>query len=56
LEDAQRRDMPGARRVGMITVFAKYGLIPREREAPKADYTLNTFRDLLKVVKKANKA
>jgi len=54
--DSPRRDMPGARRVGMITVFAKYGLIPREREAPKADYTLNTFRDLLKVVKKANKA
>ena len=53
--DSPRRDMPGARAVGMITVFAKYGLIPREREAPKADYTINSFKDLLKVVQKANK-
>jgi len=54
--DSPRRDMPGARAVGMTTVFAKYGLIPREREAPKADYTINRFRDLLQVVRKANRA
>ncbi len=54
--DSPRRDLPGARAVGMVAVFAKYGLIPREREAPKADYTINRFKDLLKVVQKANKA
>jgi putative hydrolase of the HAD superfamily len=54
--DSPRRDMSGARAVGMVTVFAKYGLIPREREAPKADYTLSSFKDLLQVVRKANRA
>lgn len=53
--DSPRRDMPGARKVGMVTVFAKYGLIPREREAHKADYVLHRFKDLLKAVKQANK-
>jgi putative hydrolase of the HAD superfamily len=53
--DSPRRDLPGARAVGMVAVFAKYGLIPREREAPRADYTLHSFKDLLKVVKHANK-
>jgi len=53
--DSPRRDMPGARAVGMVTVFAKYGLIPREREAHRADYVINSFKDLLSVVRKANK-
>ena len=49
--DSPRRDIYGAKRVGMATVLAKYGgnRFETERRRIRPDYTIGRFRDLLKI-------
>ncbi|MDO8554671.1 MAG: TIGR02253 family HAD-type hydrolase [Candidatus Micrarchaeota archaeon] len=47
--DNPERDIKGAKELGMQTCLAKYGLWHRAAE-PKADYEIDKFEDLLKVL------
>ncbi|MFH1222083.1 MAG: HAD-IA family hydrolase [Candidatus Micrarchaeota archaeon] len=47
--DNPGRDIKGAKEVGMKTCLAKYGLWSKATE-PKADYEIEKFEDLLKVI------
>ena len=50
--DWPERDMNGAKALGMKSCFAKYGYVLEEKPKIKADYTLEDFSDLLKIIKK----
>ncbi|MBU4124506.1 MAG: HAD family hydrolase, partial [Nanoarchaeota archaeon] len=45
--DCYKRDMAPARRLGMMTVFAKYG---ESKSKGKADYIINDISELLKII------
>lgn len=47
--DCYKRDIAPAKRLGMTTVFAKYG---ESKTKGKADYIINDISELLKIVKK----
>jgi len=47
--DNPSRDIKGAKEMGMSTCLAKYGTWSGEKE-PKADYEIERFEDLLKVI------
>jgi len=49
--DNPERDIKGAKEVGMLTCLAKYGMWNRVNE-PKADYEIERFEDLIRVVEK----
>ena len=54
--DSMARDVVGSKNTGMVAVFAKYGNAWKGRTPIKPDYTIHNFRDLLKVVRKADRA
>jgi FMN phosphatase YigB (HAD superfamily) len=47
--DNPERDIKGAQELGMKTCLAKYGWNKRKTDI-KADYEINRFEDLLKVL------
>jgi putative hydrolase of the HAD superfamily len=49
--DNSERDIKGAKDAGMITCLAKYGAVGKRYE-PKADYEIERFEDLLKVLER----
>ena len=50
--DSIEKDLVTSKKMGMTTVFAKYG---GSREKPKADYNINDIKQLLTIVNKVNK-
>lgn len=52
--DWAERDMLGAKQLGMITVFARYGDVFDTKE-PGADYEINDIGELLHIIEKENK-
>ena len=46
--DWPERDIKGAKALGMVTCFAKYG--NPEATAPDADYEINDIKELLEIV------
>jgi len=46
--DWPERDIKGAKQLGMLTCFAKYG--NPEASAPEADYEINDIKELLEIV------
>jgi HAD superfamily hydrolase (TIGR02253 family) len=50
--DWPERDVLGARKLGIKTVFAQYGYSFPKKPSVKADYAIKNFEELLKVVKK----
>lgn len=60
--DNLKRDIIGAKTLGMKTVFAKYGYIGKpgkskkaKKQAKQADFEINKIEELLKVMEKLNK-
>jgi FMN phosphatase YigB (HAD superfamily) len=51
--DNIKRDIVGARALGIKTVFARYGLVGKPRKAVKADFQIDKIEDLLKIMNKA---
>jgi len=51
--DNPERDIKGAKSVGMITAFAKYGHVIGDARKGRADFVLKSPKQLLSVVKKA---
>jgi putative hydrolase of the HAD superfamily len=51
--DWAERDMLGAKQLGMITVFARYGDVFDTKE-PGADYEINDIGELLNILEKIN--
>ncbi|MEM7823822.1 MAG: TIGR02253 family HAD-type hydrolase [Candidatus Aenigmatarchaeota archaeon] len=49
--DSIDRDMLGAKKVGMITILAKYGKGWHDKLRIKPDYTIEDISDLLKILK-----
>ena len=47
--DWPERDIKGAKQLGMLTCFAKYG--NPEASAPDADYEINDIKELMEIVK-----
>lgn len=52
--DWAERDMLGAKQLGMITVFARYGDVFDTKE-PGADYEINDIGELLSILEKENR-
>lgn len=52
--DWPERDMKGAREAGMLTCFARYGAI-RHYKSVDSDYSIRKFKDLIKIIDKANR-
>jgi len=50
--DSIERDVIGAKKLGMVTVLAKYGQI--EKEKGKADYEINDISNINEILKKNN--
>lgn len=53
--DNVSRDVGGAKKLGMITIHAKYGLVKTNKENNKkikADYTANTVREIIEIIDK----
>lgn len=48
--DFPERDIVGARKMGMKTCLAKYGCIEYSEESNVADYTIERFEDLVKII------
>jgi putative hydrolase of the HAD superfamily len=51
--DWAERDMVGAKKVGLVTVFARYGDTQNTQQSG-ADYEIDDISELLKIVKKEN--
>jgi len=49
--DNIERDVIPAKKLGMVTVLAKYGEFWKERRREKPDYEINTFSELLEILK-----
>src|SRR3989344_1364962 len=47
--DWPERDLIGAKAIGMPTVFAKYGYFGKSKPSIKADHTINSISELLKL-------
>jgi len=47
------RDVMGAKKLGMITVLAKYGQIWKRAKKVKPDYEIKSISDILKILKSA---
>ena len=52
--DHLERDVAGAKSAGMVAVFAEYGDKWMSKSSVKPDYTLKSFRSLLRVIKDAD--
>jgi putative hydrolase of the HAD superfamily len=50
VSDSISRDLIGARKLGMITVLAKYGQVWKETEKGKADFEIDDISKILKIV------
>lgn len=48
--DNPERDIIGAKKAGMLTVLAKYGCIGYNEEMDVADFSINKFEDLAKIL------
>ena len=46
--DRPERDIKGAKKLGMVTCFAKYG--NQEAKSSEADYEINDIKELLEIV------
>ena len=55
--DWPERDLVGARKVGMITVFARYGFSFDRQPvgAEGADYVIDDIREILEIIEEVNK-
>jgi len=51
--DSPDRDIAGAKAVGMKTALARYGCI-KDRGGCEADYVIDSFHDLLKILKRGS--
>jgi putative hydrolase of the HAD superfamily len=54
--DMLEKDIIGAKKAGMITCLAKYGCLHYSEESNVADYTIEKFEELVKVVKEIENA
>ena len=50
--DNPEQDIKGAKKLGIKTCFAKYGYAFKKKPKIKADYTAQSFEEILKIVKK----
>ncbi len=48
--DNPRRDIAGAKKVGMKTALAEYGLLAKSKKTVKSDFYLKDISDLIKIV------